>query len=307
MSSRFDISCGFKIAKIVRQNNYKIIHSHTPRAAMVARIASFLAGIPMVHHVHSPTARDTESNLRNSINSIIEKVSLTGVKYLIPVSMSLSAYLQQLGYSYRRIKPVFNGVPTPGPLPKRKKPDNMLVLGTIALFRPRKGIEILLEAMAQLRKQDISIRLIAVGPFETSDYQASIHALCDKLAINELIEWTGFCKNVNKELSHMDVFILPSIFGEGMPMVILESMAMGVPVIASDVEGIPEVIKSGVTGIIVSPNNPTALAKAIADLYNNKYDWELIRNKAYELQTSEFSDNSMASGVAKIYEIVLNK
>lgn len=112
---------------------------------MVGRIAGLITGLPMVHHVHSPTMRDTEAGIRDRINAQVEKGSLRGVRRLIPVSRSLEAYLLEQGYSRDIVRMVPNGVPTPGPLSSRTAPGSPWVFGVVALFRPRKGIELLLE------------------------------------------------------------------------------------------------------------------------------------------------------------------
>lgn len=91
-----------------------------------------------------------------------------------------------------------------------------------------------------------------------------------------------------------------------MPMVILEAMATGVPVVASDVEGIPEVLEYGKTGLIVPAGDIKQLATVIGDLIDNKYDWRAMREAAYQLQVASFSDYSMAKGVARVYDAILN-
>jgi len=105
----------------------------------------------------------------------------------------------------------------------------------------------------------------------------------------------------------MDVMILPSLFGEGMPMVILEAMATGVPVIASHVEGIPEVLEHGQTGLIVPAGDAPQLAQTIAELIDGKYQWKNMREKAYQIQVANYSDRSMARAVASVYDHILKK
>jgi glycosyltransferase involved in cell wall biosynthesis len=179
------------------------------------------------------------------------------------------------------------------------------VIGCVALFRPRKGIEVLIEALAKLRQAGRPVRLRAVGPFETTEYETAIKALAVQLDVNLAIDWIGFTQNVNAEFARMDVFTLPSLFGEGMPMVILEAMASGVPVVASDVEGISEVLDHGHTGLVVPAGEVESLISALADLMDGKYDWSSMRENAYQSQVEHFSDRSMAEGVARVYDEVL--
>lgn len=307
MSSRFDLTCGFKLARIVREGRYALVHTHTPRAALVGRIAAWAARVPMVHHVHSPTARDSEHAVRNHVNRVIERLSLAGVKRLIPVSASLSRYLLEEGYGAERVRMVANGVPTPGPLPSRAVPGAEWTIGSVALFRPRKGLEVLIEALSLLRARGKAARLLAVGPFESAEHASAVRALAERLEVAESIEWTGFTGDVNAELTRMDLFVLPSLYGEGMPMVILEAMAVGVPVVATDVEGIPEVLEHGRSGLIVPPGSAPALAEALAAVMDGAHDWRALRQAAWERQSTRFSDRSMARGVAEVYREVLGQ
>lgn len=305
MRGRVDFGCAIRLARLVKEEGYHLIHTHTPRAALVGRIASLLAGVPMVHHVHSPTARDTEAGLRNRVNTIAERLSLLGVKRLIPVSQSLGLYLTEEGYAQDIIRVVPNGVPTPGPLPDRRTPEEPWVIGVVALFRPRKGIEVLVEAASLLRKAGKRFRIHAVGGFETPEYEASIKELAKRMDVADCIDWVGFTRDVNAEFAKMDVMVLPSLYGEGMPMVILEAMATGVPVVSSEVEGVPEVLEQATTGLMVTPGQAAPLAGALQALMEGRFDWAAIRSRAYEVQRDRFSDASMATGVAAIYREIL--
>jgi glycosyltransferase involved in cell wall biosynthesis len=262
MRSRLDLACGGRVARVVRGHGYQLVHTHTPRGAMVGRIASSLAHVPMVHHVHSPTNQDSESGIRNLLNTLAQRASLAKVKRLLPVSKSLGRYLEREGYRTDLIRVVPNGVPWLGPLRDRATPTREWVLGAVALFRPRKGVEVLIESLSQLRAKGLSVRLRCVGPFESPDYEKQITKLAERLGVVDAIDWVGYSADVNSELARMDLFLLPSLYGEGMPMVVLEAMAAGVPVIATNVEGVPEVLEQGRSGVIVPPGDSTALAHA---------------------------------------------
>lgn len=307
MKSKLDLACAKEIADIARREHYSIIHSHTPRAVLLGRIAAWMTGLPLVHHVHSPTTRDTENFFRNYMNAMIERFSLIGVAQLIPVSKSLEIYLQHQGWPRSKITMAANGVVTPGPLPERLAPSSEWTIGSVALFRPRKGLEILIQALSELKQKGKAVRLRAVGPFETVEYEKSIKDMADRLGVADMIDWIGFVQQVNLEFHKMDVMILPSLFGEGMPMVILEAMAIGVPVIASHVEGIPEVLEHGQTGLIVPAGDAPQLAQTIAELIDGKYQWKNIREKAYQIQVANYSDRSMAKAVASVYDHILKK
>ena len=102
----------------------------------------------------------------------------------------------------------------------------------------------------------------------------------------------------------MDLFVLPSLYGEGLPMVVLESMANAVPVVASDVEGITEAVRDGVDGLIVEPGNADDLATKLRTLIGDTKRWESMSQSAFARQREELSDVSMARGVATVYDAI---
>jgi glycosyltransferase involved in cell wall biosynthesis len=178
-------------------------------------------------------------------------------------------------------------------------------MGTVALFRPRKGLEVLLDALALLRAEELDVKLRAVGEFEMARYEQEIKRRAERLGIGNRVEWVGFTRDVPRELAQMDLFVLPSLFGEGLPMVILEAMACGVPVVGTRVAGVPEVIRDRLEGLIARPNDPVDLARAIAQFIRGEVDWSAMRVDAHRRQREFFSDRSMARAVAQVYRRVL--
>ncbi len=305
MRNRLDLGVAKKIAELVRGEKCDLIHAHSVRTALVGSLAAKITGVPMVYHVHSPALRNTDRPWRNRINNLVEKYSLRRAIRLIAVSESLKRHMMRQGFDASRIDVVHNGVPALYEIPFRTPPRTEWTLGTVALFRPRKGMEILLKAMALLRDQGLPVRLLAVGAFESPKYERHIRELAARLGLEDIIEWTGFASDVTSELFAMDLFVLPSLFGEGLPMVLLEAMAAGVPVVAADVEGVSEAIRHGQDGVIVPPGDQNALAQAVADIISGKYDWSSMRQSTIQRQTKFFSHRSMAQGVAEVYRQVL--
>ncbi len=305
MKSRLDFGPAFKLARFIRKNQVALIHTHTPRAAMIGSLAALLSGRSLVHHLHSPTMADTETGLRNRINTFTEKLTTLGTKRFIAVSRSTANWYLERGVKDSRMAVVHNGVPCHGPLPERNAPGNTWVIGTVALFRPRKGLEVLINALSILNKSGHKVRLLAVGNFETDAYRDTILAQTKALGVDNMIEWTGFTKNVAATLKRMDCLALPSLFGEGLPMVILEAMAIGTPVVATLVEGVPEAVRNGVDGLLAEPGDAQGLADAAQKLLGDSDFWLNSRSNAHKRQQEDFSDISMAKGVARVYDEVL--
>ncbi len=270
MRSRFDVFSARQIVKLAKTRKCNILHAHTPRTLMIGSMAAKRLKCPLVYHVHSPVGRDSAKSFNNRINTWIETWSLRGVSKMICVSHSLGKYMIELGHAPEKLTVVCNGVAPIRELPDRLPPREPWTLGTMALFRPRKGTEVLLDALAILRKCQIPVRLRAVGSFETPDYEAEIMKRVERLGIGDMITWTGFQTEVNDQLRQMDLFVLPSLYGEGLPMVVLEAMANAVPVVASRVEGIPEAVRDGVDGLIFEAGSADDLADKIRSLVGAK-------------------------------------
>ncbi len=307
MRSRFDGSVVARLVKIIRTRDYRLLHTHSPRTALVGRAAAAWAGVPMVHHLHSPAAAEYKQFWRNQFNARIERLGLGGVAALIAVSHSVAEHARRDGLPAQRISVVHNGVPVQGPLDERPAPLASWTLGVAALFRPRKGLEVLIDALAALRAQGVPVRLRAVGSFYNSEYETQIHQQVARLGLEGAIDWVGFSRDVIGEMRRMDLFVLPSLFGEGLPMVVLEAMSAGVPVVGTRVEGVPEAIRDGVDGLIAAPGDADDLASTIARVVRREVDWSELRRAAHLRQAEQFSDLSMTEGVARVYGDVFDR
>ncbi len=307
MSNRFDLSAAWKVRGLIREHGYDLLHAHTPRTAMVTSLASKMTGVPWVYHVHSPTARDSSRTLINHVNSTTEKLAIRSCDHLITVSESLRLDCIRRGTSEIDVSVVHNGVP--GIRPARQATPvvgGRWVIGMVALMRPRKGLEIVLQSVAKLCGQhDLMLRII--GPFETEAYEQGINQQINELGIQDRIERVGFTNDVPSELARLDAMVLPSLYGEGLPMVVLEAMAAGLPVIATRVEGTPEAVTDGVEGLLAEPRDPDSLAQKIDELLSGVHDWHQMAEAAQERHAKEFSDTAMAKKTSEVYRRVLER
>jgi len=106
-------------------------------------------------------------------------------------------------------------------------------------------------------------------------------------------------------LSKLDVMLLPSLYGEGLPMVVLEAMAAGLPVVATAVEGTPEAIRDGVDGLLAEPASAASLAAQVERLVTGEFNWHACAAAARVRHAEAFSDWAMSRGVADVYRQVL--
>jgi glycosyltransferase involved in cell wall biosynthesis len=260
----------------------------------------------LVHHVHTQTCVEVGRRWMSRLSAGVERRSLAGAAGLISVSPSVERYLLEHGYAGHRIWLVPNGVPAQADLPPWHPPQGAWTVGVVALFRPRKGLEIMLAAMARLRAAGSAVRLRAVGSFERADYEREIKRYVSELGLAEAIDWVGFRSDINGELRRMDAFVLPSVLSEGLPMSILEAMGAGTPVAGTRVAGTTDIVRDGLDGLLAEPGDAEDMARVLGAMIGGQADCRRMRETAYRRQQEMFSDRSMATGVANVYREVLD-
>jgi glycosyltransferase involved in cell wall biosynthesis len=163
-------------------------------------------------------------------------------------------------------------------------------VGTIARLDEMKGIDVLLRAVVSLA----GARLIVAG---RGPDESVLHRLATKLGIDDRVEWVGWTEQPAEQLPRFTVFVLPSR-SEGLPLSVCEAMLAGLPVVASDVGGVGEVVVDGETGVLVPPDHPDALAGAIETLLRDA----ALRARMGEAGRQRARTHFTASAMARSYE-----
>lgn len=303
MYGRLDFRPVRQLAQLIREGGFDLVHSHTTRSALVAATAAAWAQVPYVHHVHCQMDTEVGRTLGSIANRTIEKRACRRADAVIAVSQSIAAFLRRHRFSKRPVDVVPNGVPATQIRPPRRAQDPW-VIGMVALLRQRKGLETLLTALPALNRSH-HVRLRIVGPFESDGYRNRMYDLSDSLGVSQLVDWTGYTSDVPAELNRMDALVLPSVLPEGMPMVLLEAMAAGVPVLGSRVDGITDVIEHERTGLLFEAGCHTSLTEQLQRLLQGTINWHTLRDTAQGAYRQHFSDTAMARRVARIYSRIL--
>ena len=142
---------------------------------------------------------------------------------------------------------------------------------------------------------------------EDPEYGKRLRTLKSRLGLDSNVIFTGFRSDVPAILSQCDLMVLPSLFGEGLPMVILEAMAMGVPVIASKVEGIPEVVEEGVNGFLVEPGDSDQLSNKIVTIMGDPILLREVSDRGRRKVKDKMNGYSQALQVEQVYREILNR
>jgi glycosyltransferase involved in cell wall biosynthesis len=144
-------------------------------------------------------------------------------------------------------------------------PEDARVLGTLARLDTQKGLTYLIAALPTVLTRFPSVHVLLVGD---GPLRSSLHAQARELGVDRRVHFAGQQRDVRRFLAAFDIFVLPSLF-EGLPLSILEAMAIGLPVIATRVDGTPEATEDGITGYLVPPADSTALASSLIQALAN--------------------------------------
>jgi glycosyltransferase involved in cell wall biosynthesis len=248
----------------MRRAGARHLHVHFANAAsMVALLYTTFAaaeGASYSFTMHGPTEFDEVERFR-----LREKVA--GAAFVACISDYARAQLMRLAdpADWERLEIVHCGVDTARWEPREARPEGTgLRLLTVARLAPDKGIRLLLEAMASVTADGLDVTLEIVGDGPDRD---RLEARSAELGLGERVRFTGAVgrDRIRERYEAADAFCLSS-FAEGVPVVLMEAMALERPVIAPRVMGIPELVEDGVSGVLVAPGSVPALAAAIRRL-----------------------------------------
>jgi len=176
------------------------------------------------------------------------------------------------------------------------------VIGSVAMFRRSKGHAHLLDAFATVHARHPAARLLLVGDGIRRSW---VEGLAKDRGLGEAVVFTGFRADVPVLLRAMDCFVLASTRTEGVPQSLLQAFAAGVPVVASAIGGIPEVVKDGETGILVPPEDAAALARAIESVLSDGSGAAARARGARQLVEKRFSHGASVSRLLALYDEVI--
>ncbi len=180
------------------------------------------------------------------------------------------------------------------PVPSQENKTRLCYVGRLS---EEKGVRTLLDAMKIVvdRKTKATLTIVGTGPLE-----AELKRRASAMDANEAIIFTGYKPNVFEVLKDMDVFVLPSR-SEGSPIVVLEAMAMSLPVVATAVGGTVELVRQGKTGILVPHNDPGKLAEALIDLSDNREKAQTLGAAGHDVVFSDFHPAQFTNRLQNIY------
>jgi glycosyltransferase involved in cell wall biosynthesis len=294
------------VATLLADINPDVIHNHMYRAELVGTRAAIALGEAghrrpyVVSTVHSSRIRSEED--RQELRILTPQSD-----QLIAVSRAIEAKIAAEGRIGAPVELIYNGVDlerynvTEPCCTYREEygiePD-AVVVGVVARLEPEKGHPTLLEAWPAVLRAVPNATLLVVGE---GSRREELERQAASLRIAHRVVFTGRRDDVPEVTAALDVAVLPS-YREAQGLSILEAMALSRPVVASRVGGIPEVIEDGVSGLLVPPRDPTALAEAIICLLTNHPLADMIGRRGHDVVHDRFCIGLMVKAIERIYD-----
>jgi glycosyltransferase involved in cell wall biosynthesis len=294
---RFNRASVRKLRAYIRANDIQILHTHFYKTDIIGLLAVRGTNCRIVT---TPHGWSTQAGMALRAYEAIDRLVFRFFDAVVPLSPNLVEELRPKVGS--RLRYIQNGVdisevdavtdPAPESLDWRN--DGQFVVGYIGQLISRKGIGTLLEAFARLGQDSVRLVLVGEGP-----QRAEFEALADALGIRPRVSFLGYRQDRLALLRGFDVFALPSRL-EGIPRCLMEAMAAGVPIVASDIPGCRDLVESGATGLLHQPDDVEGLSAALKDLQNPVLRRRLAMAARIKVER-EFSASAMATSYSRLY------
>ena len=304
---KLDLLGAARVRHVLRDAD--VVHTHDRRTGLLARPQARLAGISSVHTLHGipdeifgavgreddplpPPAGVSRLQLAWLEHGLVRAEALLArLSTTVVPSHALARYLVRHGFPERRLRVIPNGI-----VPGRAEPPpahDPFTIGTAALLTPRKAVDVLLDACTRVGSP---LRLEIFGDGEERE-RLERHAA--RLDLD--VHFHGYVTDLRARLETLDAFVLPTR-AENMPVAILEAMATALPVVATRVGGIPEVVLDGETGVLVEPDDPDALAAAIRELARDPERRAELGRAGRRRVAEQFHADGVAQAMVRLYE-----
>lgn len=314
----------FQIVRRYRDGKFDIIHGHSGYApyASIPVVTRRLLKVPAIHTLYCPIVDKIDASYKTPIlNAKVTKELLKHLDKLVVISKNVKVSVQKIGISPEKIVVLppaidtscFN--PSALELQTRKElgvEENEPLILFVGNLKKNKGIDVLIRAMANVVRAHNSAKLIVTLELKHKGFEdrwVEIESEARKLGIFTNIIRLGIIKNMPNVMAASDLLVAPWLNTGGpsdYPITILEAMAVGTPVVATTVGGIPEIFATGNNGILVTPRNHEELSSSILSLLNNRELRMIMGQNGSQFVAQHFSIIHVTKMMEQVYTKVLD-
>lgn len=258
-----DILALNQIYKIIKMNNYDIVHTHIAKAGVLGRTAAELAAVPhIIHSLHGITFPKTIHPFKRIFYLLVERFCALYTDYFLAVGEDIKEkYIKAKVGKSNQYRVIYSGMDLDKFIRAANYEQKMinkikdefsidhdkLIIGCVAALEKRKGHQYLFKVFKRLKEKHDNIMLLVVGRGERKEYLSN---LTNELGLTKDIVFTGYRNNIENIFAVIDIKVLTS-FWEGLPRVLIQAAAMKIPIVSFAAEGVSEIVKDGKNGYII--------------------------------------------------------
>lgn len=264
----YDLIAFFSLYIFIKDNKFDIVHTHSSKAGILGRWAAYFCFYPkIIHTAHGFAFHDYQNWVVKRFYILFEKITAVISNKIIAVSEEVKAKgLKHKIGSTNKYAVVYELVDIKSYSTKLTSKNKNFKIGMVGALKYQKAPQDFVKAAWILNKNRDDLKFLLVG---NGKLKSDLEKLVKKYNLVNNFKFLGWRRDIEKIMSEFDILVLPSLF-EGQPHVIIEALALGIPVVASDVDGIKDLIKDGENGFLVKPHSPYQIADKVNKLLNDK-------------------------------------
>ncbi len=318
---RFDLKFVRSMAAAAREDGLQVLQAHTSRTHLIARLLSRWLGIPNITTIQSPIALDeNRGTARHPWRARVERLGRRWTDAICPVSREETERLAReegvarakLHWIPNGIEPVAESTLEPAvqrvelarTLREHRLPEDAFVVAMVAQMRPRKGPEVLLEAFGRYRADGGQGVLLMIGDdeFAGKGFLERLRLMAASFGFADRALFTGFMIDPWRLAGGADLLVLPSMFGEGLPLVLLEAMNRALPLAVSNIQGNRELVEGSVTGWLHTPGDAGMLSRQLSQAARDREATRRRGRAGRELFLSRYTLATVVAQYRKLYD-----
>ncbi len=309
-----DVAALFALARLIRRNRYQVVHTHTAKGGFLGRLASAMAGAPIiVHTVHGVTFHEHLSPFTRAFYVLLERIAARFTHQFVAVGEDvMNQYVRAGVGTSSAYETIYSGMPLDdyfdaGRMPASERealraelqlaPGHQAVT-MVARLEARKGHGYLFEAVRRLRHRHPKMRVLLVGE---GALRMALESQCRALGIADVVRFLGHRTDVPRVLAASDISVLTSLW-EGLPRVLVQAAAAGKPILTFDVEGAWEVVRDGRNGFIVQSRDVDAFARRLEQLLSDRERARRLGEAGRDQIGSQWTIETMLDRLDRLYQ-----